>query len=269
MAMRSGARGGVWWPERRADAARRDARAGPCATTGTRRTRQLRALGLVVISLFAATGSAAGAGGQAVADPVPLPQAKPVETGANNDAPPQAASTCAVQLAEAGAVFRSLPVPDPGPLGCRIDDPVQLERIGDTRLSPAATLSCTTALKLVRFVRKPLREEVRATMNTEIATLHVAASYDCRGRNRQAGAKLSEHGYGRAVDVRGLTLADGGDWAVSPRDPEDTSPAARFQRRVRALACGPFTTVLGPGSDAYHDDHFHFDLAPRNAAYCR
>ncbi|MBL6430603.1 MAG: extensin family protein [Alphaproteobacteria bacterium] len=156
--------------------------------------------------------------------------------------------------------IRDLRVPDRRPCPAGADRRYPVEPRGD--------YPCTTALKLVRFVRKPLREEVRATMNTEIATLHVAASYDCRGRNRQAGAKLSEHGYGRAIDVRGLTLADGVAWAVSPRDPKDTSPAARFQR-VRALACGPFTTVLGPGSDAYHDDHFHFDLAPRNSAYCR
>jgi hypothetical protein len=269
--MRSAAMDEVRCLGTRADAVRLEARAAaePCASTDTRRTLYLRMLGLGVMSLFAATASAAGAGRDTVADPVPLPQAKPAETAGKNNAPLQGASTCAAQLAEDGAVFRSLPAPDPGPLGCRIDDPVRLERIGNTRLSPAATLSCTTALKLVRFVRKPLKEEVRATMNTEIATVHVAASYDCRGRNRQAGAKLSEHGYGRAVDVRGLTFANGDEWAVSPRDPKDVSPAARFHRRVRALACGPFTTVLGPGSDAYHDDHFHFDLAPRNAAYCR
>jgi hypothetical protein len=32
---------------------------------------------------------------------------------------------------------------------------------------------------------------------------------------------------------------------------------------VRKAACGPFKTVLGPGSDADHALHFHFDLAPR------
>jgi hypothetical protein len=44
---------------------------------------------------------------------------------------------------------------------------------------------------------------------------------------------------------------------------------ARFQRAVRKAACGPFTTVLGPGSDAYHDDHMHFDTKPRRSPYCR
>jgi hypothetical protein len=30
---------------------------------------------------------------------------------------------------------------------------------------------------------------------------------------------------------------------------------------VRAAACGWFTTVLGPGSDAEHTDHLHVDIA--------
>ena len=31
---------------------------------------------------------------------------------------------------------------------------------------------------------------------------------------------------------------------------------------VRTAACGWFTTVLGPGSDAAHTDHLHVDIAP-------
>ena len=45
-----------------------------------------------------------------------------------------------------------------------------------------------------------------------------------------------------------------------------------FLRDVRKAGCGPFTTVLGPGSDSYHSDHFHFDLAQRGKSgrslYC-
>jgi hypothetical protein len=31
----------------------------------------------------------------------------------------------------------------------------------------------------------------------------------------------------------------------------------------RTAACGYFTTVLGPGANAAHASHFHFDLAMR------
>ncbi|TIS79786.1 MAG: extensin family protein, partial [Mesorhizobium sp.] len=36
-----------------------------------------------------------------------------------------------------------------------------------------------------------------------------------------------------------------------------------FLNAVRKAACGPFKTVLGPGSDADHSLHLHLDLAPR------
>jgi hypothetical protein len=31
--------------------------------------------------------------------------------------------------------------------------------------------------------------------------------------------------------------------------------------------CARFTTVLGPGSDWYHEDHVHLDLAERRSGY--
>jgi hypothetical protein len=35
---------------------------------------------------------------------------------------------------------------------------------------------------------------------------------------------------------------------------------AAYQRAVRKAACGTFTTILGPGSNAAHRTHLHFDL---------
>lgn len=45
----------------------------------------------------------------------------------------------------------------------------------------------------------------------------------------------------------------------------------RFLDRVRASACGPFKTVLGPGTDDDHAVHFHLDMAARRDGfqYCR
>jgi hypothetical protein len=34
-----------------------------------------------------------------------------------------------------------------------------------------------------------------------------------------------------------------------------------FLREIHGGACRNFATVLGPGADAFHYDHFHFDLA--------
>ena len=38
-----------------------------------------------------------------------------------------------------------------------------------------------------------------------------------------------------------------------------------FLRDVQAAACDHFTTVLAPGSNRFHYDHFHVDLMRRSA----
>jgi hypothetical protein len=39
------------------------------------------------------------------------------------------------------------------------------------------------------------------------------------------------------------------------------SAESGFLRNVHRGGCSIFTTVLGPNANAYHADHFHFDLA--------
>ena len=36
---------------------------------------------------------------------------------------------------------------------------------------------------------------------------------------------------------------------------------------LKDSACARFSTVLGPGSDGYHEDHVHLDLAQRHNGY--
>ena len=95
--------------------------------------------------------------------------------------------------------------------------------------------------------------------------IRVAAAYDCRPRNKVAGAKLSEHAKGNAIDISAFKVK--GEWIVVGG--KNGLAQNAFLKDVRKSACGPFTTVLGPGV-AYHDDHFHFDLAERRnrGLYC-
>ncbi|TFF18785.1 hypothetical protein E3C22_20770 [Jiella endophytica] len=52
----------------------------------------------------------------------------------------------------------------------------------------------------------------------------------------------------------------------TPASGENASEA-QFLDRIRAAACGPFKTVLGPGTDADHATHFHLDMAARHNGY--
>ena len=77
-----------------------------------------------------------------------------------------------------------------------------------------------------------------------------------------SGAKLSEHGKGNALDLRSFKLANGK--VVGLTDPHI---AKDVRERLRQSACTRFTTVLGPGSDGYHENHVHVDLAERRSGY--
>ena len=82
--------------------------------------------------------------------------------------------------------------------------------------------------------------------------------------------KLSEHAFGNALDLSALVLKDGDTYEI--RDYGKARPNhARLLKHLRDKACGPFKTVLGPGSDADHADHLHFDLAERRngGTYCK
>ena len=144
--------------------------------------------------------------------------------------------------------------------GCGLDKPVRVTAISGIRLNQPATLSCDTAAAFKTWIEKGLRP---ALGKREVVELRIAASYVCRPRNNKKGARISEHGRGRAVDVAGFVFSDGTQWSVLKNYGKEL-------RRAHKAACGIFGTTLGPGSDGYHEDHLHFDAAERRGgAYCR
>lgn len=153
-----------------------------------------------------------------------------------------------------------------GPGACGGGDIVRLDAIllGDAKrvtLKPAPYLRCPMAEQLALWVR----EEAAPRADTLGAALTAVETYDdfeCRGRNRQTGGKLSEHGKANAIDVRGLTLADGRFIALT-----DVNVSKELRTSLRDSACARFTTVLGPGSDSHHDEHIHLDLLERRNGY--
>ena len=126
---------------------------------------------------------------------------------------------------------------------------------------PPAIVRCTLAEAVVQWVRENLVPAARA-LNGTLKSIDNYASYDCRGRNRIAGAKLSEHGKANALDIRSIRLAGGA--VVELTDPH---VAKDVRENLRASTCARFTTVLGPGSDGYHENHIHVDLAARAGGY--
>lgn len=148
--------------------------------------------------------------------------------------------------------------------GCGIDAPVRVTAVDGVQLSMPATIDCDTA----RALRKWVTNEVKPAFgNTKVVGLDVAAHYACRGRNNVKGAKVSEHGRGKAIDIAGFKLENGTEVSVLKDYKSGRGKAIRVAHKS---ACGLFGTTLGPGSDGHHEDHLHFDTAKhRGGPYCK
>jgi hypothetical protein len=194
--------------------------------------------------------------------PPPAATEKPAERTPPAPPPP---SACRLALTEAIAIAPSIPDIH-GPGGCGGEDLVRLEAVvlPDGRpvsLKPAAILRCTMASAIADWIRTDVAP-LAQNLGSEISDLDNFDSFECRGRNRVAGALLSEHGRANALDVRAFKLGNGQSISLTdrtvPRDVRET---------VLHSVCARFSTVLGPGSDGYHEDHIHLDLMERHNNY--
>jgi hypothetical protein len=220
-------------------------------------------------------------GNAAIAAPVPLPQAKPSrrtpDEGQASALPrlaPDRLAACISSLEEAGVTAELLPPIREEP--CGMHRPLQVAQIGEddeaTGLMPPAKIRCPLADALAQWITMAVQPAAKEHLGGRVTGLRVASSYVCRSRNHVLGARLSEHALGNAIDIGAFEIADEVWVAVGQRENQD-APDALFLSEVREAACRHFHTVLGPGSDAYHTDHFHLDMAHRGASgtrrYCK
>ena len=150
--------------------------------------------------------------------------------------------------------------------GCGVEAPVRVTQVSGVKLSTPAIMDCTTAKALKTWINTGAQPAL--SKRGGVKELRVVAHYACRTRNNQKGAKISEHGKGRAIDIAGMTAGDGSQIDLlkgwnSRRD-------GKALKSMWKAACGPFGTVLGPNANRFHLDHFHFDTARyRSGSYCR
>jgi hypothetical protein len=173
---------------------------------------------------------------------------------------------CRKELDRLGVTYQDIaPIHDGG---CGIDHPVKVSAIGSVAMKPAATLRCEMAATFAAWTRKELMPSARLRYFSGVKTIHQGSSYSCR-KIRGTGV-ASEHSKGNALDVMRIELANGRD--IDVRKPGWFAFRQRgFLNTVRADGCEYFTTVLGPGYNYDHRNHFHFDLKHRRSGYraCR
>jgi hypothetical protein len=173
---------------------------------------------------------------------------------------------CRKDLKRLGVVYTDLAPIREGQ--CGIDYPVKISAIGRIGMKPAATLTCDMAATFAGWARNELVPSARWRYFSGVRTIRQGSSYSCR---RIAGeGTLSEHGKGNALDVMSIELGNGKE--IDVRKPGLFAFRTRgFLNTVRADGCQYFTTVLGPGYNYDHRNHFHFDIKNRKNGYraCR
>lgn len=154
-----------------------------------------------------------------------------------------------------------------GGIACGMQDPLKVSAVADGRIAvnPPATINCPLTAALGRWLSGPVQQASRTYFGEPLVGIHQIASYSCRGRDGSHFGPLSEHSFGNAIDVAGFVLADGREITVVKDAWHGGPPERGFLQAAFASACAEFYTVLGPGSDAYHYNHFHLDLLVSNA----
>jgi hypothetical protein len=214
---------------------------------------------------------------------VPLPRPRPATPGPPALAPPNAAAQnrdqkqasktedavredegCLARLRAAGVEFDIPTVPVATRGACAIEIPVRLKSVtaraqGSTevRLPEEPTISCEFAERLTAWLGQLVVPVIAGRMSATLRAVRTGPGYQCRNRNGAPTGKLSAHAIGKAIDISAFELSNGKLISIKP----DGDEAMRsVVGSVRTAACGWFTTVLGPGSDAAHAEHLHVDL---------
>ncbi|WP_425349623.1 extensin family protein [Hoeflea olei] len=179
---------------------------------------------------------------------------------------PAAEMACRQRLKRLGVTFRDIPAIGTGS-SCSIPYPVELTRLsGGIEIKPAAKLNCQITEAFALWVKNELGPAARVRYLSGVKSINQLSSYSCRTMNSKRGAPMSEHAKGNAIDVGKITLDNGK--AILVKQPGFFALRQKsLLNSIRADSCKYFTTVLGPGSDVHHKDHFHFDLRTRKTGY--
>ena len=192
---------------------------------------------------------------------VVVPPARP-EATREKSRPANDGDDCRNELRALGVTFVT-PATTVSAGRCAVAEPVQLIlwSFGGEAVSfpDAPILNCGFALKFGQWLKTEGAPITRRSARSALSKLYTGPGFECRSRNGDGTAKISEHGHGNAVDITVFKLEDGRTFEVKDAL-NPMSPAYQTLTGFRSSGCKYFTTVLGPGTNAAHAEHFHFDM---------
>jgi len=174
-------------------------------------------------------------------------------------APVESGAACLAELDAQAVAYRPIDMGDPADSRCHVATPVKVSRI-EVPLNHPAAMSCLLAARLDAFERGAVQKLAMDDLGHRIVRIDHLGAYSCRA-NTGRPARLSEHAYGLAIDISGFRLSDGTIVNVE-RDWPKPGPRGTFLHHLARAACGYFSVVLTPDSNADHFNHFHLDLGP-------
>ncbi|MBI1868673.1 MAG: extensin family protein [Methylocystis sp.] len=150
-----------------------------------------------------------------------------------------------------------------GPGICGLTKPFKVTALqgGAVAFNATATLDCSMVAELEAWLADIVQPAAQARFGQSVAQINSMGSYACRGMNSQRGARLSEHSFGNALDIGGFVLADGREISILRDWTRGDEQSKDFLAEVHEGACRHFSTVLSPGSNMFHYNHIHVDLA--------
>ena len=175
----------------------------------------------------------------------------------------QAENVCLAEKRVRPSAFVAIAKEVDGPGICGLTKPFKVTALqgGAVYFNATATLDCSMVAELERWLAEVVQPAAQARFGQGVSQINSMGSYACRGMNNQRGAPLSEHSFGNALDIGGFVLADGRQISVVKDWWHGDEQAKAFLMDVHGGSCQRFTTVLSPGSNAFHYNHIHVDLA--------
>lgn len=179
---------------------------------------------------------------------------------------PASEIACRQRLKKLRVEFTDIPRISDGK-ACGIDYPIELSGLsGGIDVKPAVKLNCEVTEAFALWVKNELAPSARYRYLSGVKTIKPLGGYSCRTMNSRRGNPMSEHARGNAIDVGKFVLKSGKE--IDVRKPGFFAFREKgLLKAVRSDSCKYFNTVLGPGSDPQHKDHFHFDLRNRKSGY--
>ncbi|MFC4256504.1 extensin [Altererythrobacter xixiisoli] len=180
------------------------------------------------------------------------------------------ARQCLANLGQMGASFT--PLPDRYiSQGCTNLGTVQLTALaadnGQLMIGNLGPVTCDVTSAFAGWARFGADRAARQILGSPLRSIETMGSYNCR--NVAGSGRRSAHATAAAIDISAFVLEDGRRITVRNHWNNGSSDERRFLRTVQESACKRFATVLGPGYNAAHHDHFHVEGVMGTKSFCR